>query len=286
MQELKRILVCIDMSEMDRYLMKYASQLSDVMGSQRVDFIHIAKTYDKSLEGKLEAEVKEFFTGKAETSVNIEAGQIVDATINWAGLHRSELIILGKKKKKESSAKYATQITNRALCSVLLIPAMDEYAFNKLLVPIDFSVGAKMSIKQAQAIKEKTGCQVILQHVFYVHTGYTTSGKSYEEFGAILQKNAEKEYKMFMRESEFDPSHFEIIFTLDDDSKPFDNIYETAKERGADAIFLGSRGRTKAASIIKGSTALDLIKYDDDVPFFIVKDEKERMGFWEALMKI
>ena len=270
----------------DRYVMKYASQLSDAMGSQRVDFLYIAKTYDQSLEGKLKTEVKEFYTGKAKTSVNIEAGPIADTTVKWAGLHRSELIILGKKKKTESTAKHAMAVVNKALCSVLLVPAMDDYAFNKLLVPIDFSIGAKMSIKQALAIKEKIGCQVILQHVFYVHTGYTTSGKSYEEFGAILQKNAEKDYKIFMREHEFDASQFEIIFTLDDDSKPFDNIYETAKERGADAIFLGSRGRTKAASIIKGSTALDLIKYDDDVPFFIVKDEKERMGFWEALMKI
>ncbi|MFT7034392.1 MAG: hypothetical protein ACJA2S_002906, partial [Cyclobacteriaceae bacterium] len=47
-----------------------------------------------------------------------------------------------------------------------------------------------------------------------------------------------------------------------------------------------SRGHTPAAAIIKGSTTLNLMQYDDDIPFFIVKNEKERMGFWEALMKI
>lgn len=286
MQELKRILVCIDLTEMDKSVIKYASQLADTMGSIKVDFLHISNADINSKKATIEQEVKDNFTAAAETSVNIESGNVVDATISWAGLHRMELIILGKKKKSLSSAKNAMAITNKALCSVLLVPAMESYDFKKLLVPIDFSIGSKMSIKQALAIKGKSDAKVILQHVFYVHSGYTTSGKTYEEFGAILQKNAEKEYKMFLREHEFDASQFEIIFTLDDDSKPFDNIYETAKENGADLIFLGARGRTPAAALIKGSTALDLIKYDDDVPFFIVKDEGERMGFWEALMKI
>jgi len=286
MQELKRILACIDLTEMDKSVILYASQLADTMGSIKVDFLHISNADIDSKKATIEQKVKDNFTAAAETSVNIESGNVVDATISWAGLHRMDLIILGKKKKSLSSAKNAMEITNKALCSVLLVPAMESYAFKKLLVPIDFSIGSKMSIKQALAIKGKSDAKVILQHVFYVHSGYTTSGKTYEEFGAILQKNAEKEYKMFLREHEFDASQFEIIFTLDDDSKPFDNIYETAKENGADLIFLGARGRTPAAALIKGSTALDLIKYDDDVPFFIVKDEGERMGFWEALMKI
>ncbi len=286
MQELKRILACIDLSEMDKSVIKYASQLAETMGSVKVDFLHISDLDIDSKKATIEQEVKDNFTATAETSVNIESGNVVDTTISWAGLHRMDLIILGKKKKSISSAKNAMAITNKALCSVLLVPVMESYAFKKLLVPIDFSIGSKMSIKQALTIKGMSDAKVILQHVFYVHSGYTTSGKTYEEFGAILQKNAEKEYKMFLREHEFDASQFEIIFTLDDDSKPFDNIYETAKENGADLIFLGARGRTPAAALIKGSTALDLIKYDDDVPFFIVKDEGERMGFWEALMKI
>ncbi|MEQ6120761.1 universal stress protein [Reichenbachiella sp. MALMAid0571] len=286
MQELKRILVCVDLTEMDKSVIKYASLLAEIMESIKVDFLHISDSDIDSKKAKIEQEVQESFTAKAETTVNIESGNVVDTTISWAGLHRMELIILGKKKKSLSSAKNAMAITNKALCSVLLVPAMEDYAFKKLLVPIDFSIGSKMSIKQALTIKGKSDAQIILQHVFYVHTGYSTSGKTYEEFGAILHKNAEKEYKMFLREHGFDASQFEIIFTLDDDSKPFDNIYETAKENGADLIFLGARGRTPAAAFIKGSTALDLIKYDDDVPFFIVKDEGERMGFWEALMKI
>lgn len=286
MQELKRILVCLDLSEMDQSLIKYASLLAETMGSTKVDFLHVTSTSDSTKLASLQQEIKENFNANVTTKVHIEHGGIVDTITGWAGLNRVGLIMLGKKKKSLSSAKHASQITNKALCSVLLVPAMQEYNFKKLLVPIDFSIGSKISIKQALAIKEKFGSQIILQHVFYVHTGYTSSGKTYEEFGAILQKNAEKDYKIFLREHGFDASEFEIIFTLDDDSKPFDNIYETAKEKGADMIFLGSRGRTPAAAFIKGSTALDLIKYDDDVPFFIVKDEKERMGFWEALMKV
>lgn len=286
MQELKRILVCIDLSEIDKSVISYASRIADMMGSEKVDFLHISETNVDSRQPELEKEVNGMFTSKTPTSVNIHMGKIAESALNWAGLHRSQLIILGKKKKTESTAKHATEIINKALCSVLLIPAMENYSFETLLVPIDFSVGSTMSIDQALKLKERGQSKIMLQHVFYAHSGYTTSGKTYEEYGAILQKNAEKEYQRFMKENEYDPSNFEIIFTLDDDSKPFDNIYETAKEKNADMIFLSSRGQTPAASIIKGSTTLNLMQYDDDIPFFIVKNEKERMGFWEALMKI
>lgn len=286
MQELKRILVCIDLSDIDKSVISYASRIADMMGSEKVDFLHVSETNVESRQSELEEEVNGIFTSNTQTSVNIQMGKTADTALNWAGLHRSQLIILGKKKKTESTAKHATQIINKALCSVLLIPAMDNYSFETLLVPIDFSVGSKMSIDQALKLKEKGNSKIILQHVFYAHSGYTTSGKTYEEYGAILQKNAEKEHKRFMKEYEYDMADFEIIFTLDDDSKPFDNIYETAKEKNADMIFLGSRGQTQTASIIKGSTTLNLMQYDDDIPFFVVKNEKERMGFWEALMNI
>lgn len=286
MQELKRILVCIDLSEIDKSVISYASRIADMMESEKVDFLHVSETNVASSQSALEKEVNGIFSSKTPTSVNIQMGKTAESALSWAGLHRSQLIILGKKKKTESSAKHATKIINKALCSVLLIPAMENYSFETLLVPIDFSVGSKMSIDQALKLKEKGNSKVILQHVFYAHSGYTTSGKTYEEYGAILQKNAEKEYQRFMKENEYDQSPFEIIFTLDDDSKPFDNIYETAKEKSADMIFLSSRGHTPAAAIIKGSTTLNLMQYDDDIPFFIVKNEKERMGFWEALMKI
>ena len=286
MQELKRILVCIDLSEIDKSVISYASRIADMMGSDKVDFLHVSETNVGINQTELEKEVKGTFSSKTPISVNIQIGKIAESALSWAGLHRSQLIILGKKKKTESSAKHATQIINKALCSVLLIPAIENYSFDTLLVPIDFSIGSKMSIDQALKLKEKGNSKIILQHVFYAHAGYSTSGKTYEEFGAILQKNAEKEYQRFMKENEYDQSNFEIIFTLDDDSKPFDNIYETAKEKSADMIFLSSRGHTPAAGIIKRSTTLNLMKYDDDIPFFIVKDEKERMGFWEALMKI
>ena len=199
MQELKRILVCIDFSDMDKFVIGCASKIAEMMESSRVDFLHIYNTNDESVKAQIEQEIKEIFTAKAETTVNIQAGKIVDATLHWAVLHRSELIILGKKKKSQSSAKHATEITNKALCSILLVPAMENYSFEKLFVPIDFTKGSKMSIEQAVKLKAKIDSKIILQHVFYAHTGYSTSGKTYEEFGAILQKNAEKEYQMFMK---------------------------------------------------------------------------------------
>lgn len=102
----------------------------------------------------------------------------------------------------------------------------------------------------------------------------------------IMDKNKRREYEQFKREHSLDESKYEVIFELDEDQNPSDNIYEMAKERNADMIIVASRGRTKMASLLKGSTAVNLISYDREIACLVVKNKSENMGFFEALMKL
>jgi len=38
--------------------------------------------------------------------------------------------------------------------------------------------------------------------------------------------------------------------------------------------------------MLLGSVALELIKYDREIPYMLIKDKRENLGFFAALMKV
>jgi nucleotide-binding universal stress UspA family protein len=75
-------------------------------------------------------------------------------------------------------------------------------------------------------------------------------------------------------------------YVLDDDDSPADKIFGFASDQKADMIVMGSKGRTGLSSILLGSVAEKVIKYDSDIPLMIVKEKGENMGFLKALLNI
>ena len=84
---------------------------------------------------------------------------------------------------------------------------------------------------------------------------------------------------MFMKRNGYDSSQFQDVYTFDDDDAPADKIYLEAMNFDADLIIISSRGRTKAASLLLGSSALELLKFRQKIPYMIIKDKHENMSF-------
>lgn len=299
MQVMKRLMVCLDQTEMDEHILQYASMLTETLQCQRVYFIHVIKgketkgdpfkdsmATDKEMEKIIAGKVDMHFKAQTEKKVVIKKGNSVKKIIRFAHLNRIEMIILGKKPLEESSKVHASRITNTSRCSVMLVPAKAQYKIDKMMIPVDFSRSSKMALGKALEIHENNQAEVLLQHVYFVPSGYHSSGKSYDEFAAIMEKNARNEYRKFMKGNGFDMDSFDITYTLDDDAKPSDRIYKVGKEQGVDLIVLASRGRTPAAAFLLGSTAVGLIKYNDDIPYLIVKNKKENLGLFEAIGRL
>ena len=299
MQIMKRILVCLDRGKMDEHVIQYAALMADVLQSQRVYFIHVVKdvgsksdpfkepmTSDQHIVKEIDKLILEHFKSKVETKVVVKKGNSVKKIIRFAHLNRIELIILGKKPLEESTKTHTAKVTNSSRCSVLLVPSKASCQLKKVMVPLDFSVNSRMALTKTMEIKQNHDFELMLQHVYFVPTGYHASGKSYEEFAEIMERNARNEYKKFMKGNEFEIDQYEMFYTLDDDSKPSDRIYKIGSQQGVDLIILASRGRTPAAALLLGSTAVGLIKYNDDIPYLIVKDKKENMGIFEAIGKL
>ena len=304
MYQFKRILVALDFTEMDEVLIKYTSHLAQKTQADKVYFFHIANNFDipqelkddypdllvptdESLSALMKDHIKEHWVSKydCDQSIELKEGNPTRELLKWVDNKQIDLIIMGRKKKLSGSGVMPTKISNLAHCSIMLVPEKAEFSLKKVVVPIDFSSHSKLSVETALEMVENENADLSYLHVFNVPTGYHKTGKTYEEVAYIMQNIAKKNFDKFLKKNKL-PADSECKMLLDDDNSPSDRIFEYASEIKADLILMGSKGRTGIASILLGSVASKLIKYDTTIPLLIVKEKEENMGFLQALLKI
>ncbi len=304
MVHIKRILVALDLSAMDEVILKNLASYTKYMDLEKIYFMHVATELelpdevrtkypdllapvDESIEREMEKTVSKYF-GKGNAQVEIEAqeGNPQDNLLKWVKVKAIDLMVLGKKSKTSGRSLLSYRLAQKANCSVLLIPQESHAAMENILVPVDFSNYSHEALRYALQIHGRKPVKITLQHVYVVPSGYHTTGKSYEEFAAIMKKNAEKDCAGFLKKHQLVDDVASCTFSLDDDMDPSDKIYAEAQRLQADLIIMGSKGRTAAASVIIGSIAEKLISINDNIPMLVVKIKGENMGLMDALSRI
>ena len=284
---MKSLLVCLDGSDWDSHVISYASMMAGLVNCDKAVFAHCAEiNLDSSMKRGFQDSVDKKFSHDCETEVIIVNGTNASDILGWPEIGEIDLIIMGVKPKTVSSGRHAAKVILGSLCSVLLVPVHSKTSISKVLLPLDFTENSLRGLKWVQNISSEKGVEVILQHVYFVPMGYSSTGKSYEDFASIMEQNKKKEYEAFKRKNDIKEDRHEIVFSLDEDHRPSDKIYDLAQEKGIDLMILGSMAKTKAASMLLFSTSIGLLKYDEEVPLLIVRDKEESIGFFEALMRV
>jgi nucleotide-binding universal stress UspA family protein len=136
----------------------------------------------------------------------------------------------------------------------------------------------------ALEISEKTKAKIQCCHLYEVPNGYSKTGKSFEEFSAIMLENAEKDFKNFLKQNKL--PDLPCTFILRDKKDEAENIMDHAKSIHTDLLIIGSRGRTRSAAVLLGSVAEKLVNSNHVIPMLVMKEKGENMNFLQALFKI
>ncbi|MDF9795834.1 nucleotide-binding universal stress UspA family protein [Catalinimonas alkaloidigena] len=306
MYQLKRILVCVDLSEMDEDVIRYSSEIAKITEADSVYFLHAAKDLnlpqdvankyqdvlapvDETIKRQVEDTVYSYFSKEDNTEEHIDIleGKPTDTVLKYAKRKNVDLIILGKHTHKGKPKINQGKIAELSHCSVLFVPKGANIQIRSIMVAADFSENSKRALEQAMHIKEKNDDVKIYGHnVYTVPHGYHKTGKSYDEFAEIMKGHAEKDAQKFFKKHHIEQDMCEMHFTLSDDDKVHDELNDFAVEKDVDLIMVGSQGRTAAASILLGSVAEHILHYNNNIPVFIVKEKNHNMSFLEALLKI
>ena len=301
----QRMMVCLDLSEMDEILLKYASMAAKVFGIEMVYFCHVvtsmdlpielAEKYagvktpvDEIIEKEIDASVKQHFATpeNCETRTSIVSGKITDEIVKLSKTKLIDLLLFGRKKDFKSSGLDERKLVKGCPTSVILVPEEPRMDLNKIMVSIDFSAHSQKAFELGIALQKNSGAKLLSNHVYKVPTGYHSAGKSYEEFAEIMLENTKKECQRFFSKMDMEGVDFDHTYMLDDDTKPADKIYASGKEEDVDLIILGSKGRSAAAAFLLGSVAEALLVENDDIPLFIVKKTGENQSFIKTLINL
>ncbi len=306
LSKFQRMMVAMDLTEMDVHIIKYASMIAKCFQIEAVYFFHAADSslelpddinekygnviapVDETLEKEMSAVVAANFVAPEGCTVELEAlpGNVTDEVLKYSKMKVADLLLLGRKEKLTGTGLNSRKIAKGCASSVIFVPENPPLEMNKVLISIDYSEHSKMAFEIGIDIQKKSGAKLLSNNVYRVPVGYHKSGKTYDEFAEIMLQNTKDECDRFFKKIELEGVDYDHTYALDDDPHPADKIYRTGAEEGVDLIILGSKGRSSGAAFLIGSVAEKLVMEDNDIPIFLIKKGKENMSFLEALFRL
>ncbi len=307
MYPIKKVLIGLDLSEMDKTMAGFADFLSKNSGVQEIYFVNIVKNLQipkdvlkefpnmitdviKERKSKMEEAFLQTNTESDTVKINFEVltGKIADSILDFSKKQDIDLIVIGRREKAEISGALSQRLARRAACSLLIIPEGTEPKMDRILVPSDFSDYSVLAIEQAieTAVRNENKTEIVIQNVFTVPTGYHYTGKSFEEFSEVMRKNAEKDYKKFIKNIDTKGLKFKVAYSQDTNDDITTDMLDKAREIGANAIIIGAKGRTATTAFFLGSITERLIQLDSDIPLMVVRPKGKNAGILEFIKEL
>jgi len=307
MYQIKKIIVCLDQSEMDKTLVKFAAFIAKSNQSKKIYFTNIIRNlsipkdvlseFPNLIDNMVEerkSQMKQVVKENLDPDLNISTafivreGQLSKKILKLASEKSADLILVGKKTSINGSGVITQRLARRASCSLLIVPENSLPKIKKILVPSDFSDYSKDALEEAIEITEKNDgkSEIVCQNVFSVPSGYHFTGKSYEEFSDIMLMHAQVNYKKFIRKIDTKGHKITPLYTRDEDDDPVVDIINKAQEIEANIIIIGAKGRTAATALFIGSLAERLIQINNKVPLLVTRPKGKNAGIIEYMLDI
>ncbi|GAB3341765.1 universal stress protein [Marivirga atlantica] len=307
MYPIKKVLIGLDLTELDKTMIEFADFLAERSNVEDIHFLYVIKNLqvpqdllkeypdmiDKVIQEK-ENEMRKTFLDysktkqKAKIHFQVQNGRIADNILKFSKTEDIDMIVMGRREKAELSGSLAQRLARRAACSLLIIPEGTKPKMDKILVPSDFSEYSTLAIEEAVEIASKNDfkTEIIIQNVFTVPSGYHYTGKTFEEFANVMKKNAEKDYKKFIKKIDTKDIKVKAVYSQDINDDVTSDMIDKAREINANAIIVGAKGRTATTAFFLGSIAERLIQIDHDIPLMVVRPKGKNAGFMEFLKEL
>lgn len=307
MSLLKRIFVALDASKKDSPILQHANKFIAYSDVEKVYFIHVQKSLnlpkevtdkypdmlcplDESIRSNMDQLIHKHIPKIDEVNFEliIEEGDPAESIIKMVKRKQADVVIIGKNNQGKGTGSVARKIASFAPCSILFAPellnAVDDA---KVLIPINFSETSKNTLQQIDEIANNIkGLKSLAINCYEVPSGYSSTGKSYEEMAEILKEVSQKKLDHFVeRAIDNDDIETKPVLIKGDDSIS-DAIYKTAIEEKVNMILIGSKSRTFMASMVLGNTAEKLLLSDINIPIFIYKNRKQTLDIFNLFDRI
>lgn len=303
MKKIEKIVVGLDLSEMDQTLISYTKYLNLILHPKKISFVHIqddvklsdeiVQRFPELRENVEKTYIKEMVKQAdgheivgTEVDYKVLTGKPLLEILNVAKDDEADLIIAGRKPSLKASGLMPKKVARRTGTHLLLLPEGTKPELKKIVVANDFSPYAKLAMADAIELAEHSKAEIHSLNVYEVPTGFYKTGKTYEEFAGIMLENATKEGNKFLKDIDTKGVKVHMDYVLNAHDNISSLLMQKAKDIKADMVVIGARGRTDTAALVLGSVAERLIEMNDEIPLLVVKKKDKTFGFWEAIKRL
>lgn len=292
--KLERVLVALDLSDMDKTLLRYVAAQHSFWGAEKIYFVHIMPDFtmpenadaefhklfstdrpvDERIRDKIGLDVEQHLRDLKEVSVEIEVieGKPYDKLLHWIDVKEIDLLVVGHKRQSEGSGILPRRVARKADCNILFVsdnPKMPE----KILVPIDFSENSGRALQFAiDYSKRLPSAEVDGLHIveappekYYLSTA-ATSG-----FREMLLESSRIAYKKMLDRENIDAKAIHMTFLKDDYVNISTRISDYIEHHAVDLVVIGAKGHSAIEKFFYGSVTERLVEETIKAPVLVVR---------------
>lgn len=282
------IVVGLDLSTMDQYLLQYMQVLDHILEINKVTYIHNLKLGELPKEllqpdrialikEKIKNKLTQYFT---ESGVNYDFEILVTvegytelAFMNLSKKLSYDLLVLGNKQELEGTGALADKLVRIFPSTILLVPDTYKVPITTIIDAIDFSKYTVDIMTWADRFKNNSKGQKIEHSAVHISKSYmgfypTMTNKELEK--VTREDIKEKQDKWNKRYATY--SDIDIVPAGEHNISA--SLIEYARSKDADLLILGVKGTTGFKEIFLGSVANHLLHRPTRTCLLFVKQSK------------
>lgn len=291
---MKTLMVCLDMTEMDNMLIRYAAYFfRSLKEVEKVYFVHnikfdfpetagnLLKELDKPLGELLSEVILEKVAVYFDTEKDRDTFRVIveqDSSTSHilartAKTNKVDLILVGNKISYKGSGRMTETLLglNSFKSAVLMVPETAYHQIRHILVPTDFSKASRKAVELGAYIREQFDADLQCQHVFSIPAHYFPF-IPVDNMEEGLRKEAKKQWQSFAKSlHEFGASGIDCALTFGRGKSTAETIYDFALQEQKDLVIINTKGMGAITSFLIGSVAIRLIRLDMHIPLLVTK---------------
>ena len=299
MDPIQKILVCLDLTEIDPVLVRYAANIAPQISAETLFFLHVIQAYDlpgksgkhfqddekdlsRAIYQSLADQVADAVPESMETEILIDIAEedAANGILQRIDDLDADLVIIGQKPDKDRQGHYGKKIMADCKCDTLLIPADANQIIDKILCCLDFSKDSEKGFSRALDFQKKFGSSLVCYYLHDRTSAYFPA--STKKSADANRKKAKKQYQEFMDRFDIAPGDIPCrIQHMDADSNTDEGVHicDAANDEHADMIIVGAAGDSGKVTTLLGHIAESLRREQKHLPVMIVKNAKSS-GFF------
>lgn len=280
-----KLMVAMDLTEMDPILLNYTNFLCKVWGVEHVYFVHNIKQYkleglkdsfleegvsiEDIIDKELQRTIEKHYKSDTPHSVLLTADDYTESILTHLSKeYKIDIMLTGNKNELQGTGALNQKLVRMLDTNVLLVPEKTKHQLKKVLVPTDFSSSSAKSFEEAKTLIASSQGVIEALHVYNISSfffPYINTEKAIDKTKSQLREKV-KQFKKRHKHTEdvdfkyMDRKEYSVV----------EAIEKHAEKGDFDIVVVSARGGNKIASMFIGSVTNDLLIRSRSMPLLVI----------------